>query len=160
MTTQEEDFVQDLFVASTKDYLLIFSDQGMVRWLKVYEIPVATRMAKGKNIVNLLTFSKDEKISAIVAVKEFNPDQYLIFATAQGNVKKTSLSAYNNPRKGGIIGIGLEKGDRLIGVALSNGKSEVLLATRNGKALRFAEKQIRDMGRGAKGVRGISLAKR
>lgn len=159
MTTQEEDFVQDLFVASTKDYLLIFSDQGMVRWLKVYEIPVATRMAKGKNIVNLLTFSKDEKISAIVAVKEFNPDQYLIFATAQGNVKKTSLSAYNNPRKGGIIGIGLEKGDRLIGVALSNGKSEVLLATRNGKALRFAEKQIRDMGRGAKGVRGISLEK-
>jgi DNA gyrase subunit A len=159
MTTQEEDFVQNLFVASTKDYLLIFSDQGMVRWLKVYEIPVASRMAKGKNIVNLLTFSKDEKISAIVAVKEFNPDQYLIFATAQGNVKKTSLSAYNNPRKGGIIGIGLEKGDRLIGVALSNGKSEVLLATRNGKALRFAEKQIRDMGRGAKGVRGISLEK-
>lgn len=159
MTTREEDFVQNLFVASTKDYLLIFSDQGMVRWLKVYEIPVAARMAKGKNIVNLLTFSKDEKISAIVAVKEFNPDQYLIFATALGNVKKTSLSAYNNPRKGGIIGIGLEKGDRLIGVALSNGKSEVLLATRNGKALRFAEKQIRDMGRGAKGVRGISLGK-
>ncbi len=159
MTTQEEDFVQNLFVASTKDYLLIFSDQGMVRWLKVYEIPVASRMAKGKNIINLLTFSKDEKISAIVAVKEFNPDQYLIFATAQGNVKKTSLSAYGNPRKGGIIGIGLEKGDRLIGVALSNGKSEVLLATRNGKALRFAEKQIRDMGRGAKGVRGINLEK-
>ena len=159
MTTQEEDFVQNLFVASTKDYLLIFSDQGMVRWLKVYEIPVASRMAKGKNIINLLTFSKDEKISAIVAVKEFNPDQYLIFATGQGNVKKTSLSAYSNPRKGGIIGIGLEKGDRLIGVALSNGKSEVLLATRNGKALRFAEKQIRDMGRGAKGVRGINLEK-
>src|SRR3989338_84542 len=159
MTTQEEDFVQNLFVASTQDYLLIFSDQGMVRWLKVYEIPVASRMAKGKNIINLLTFSKHEKISAIVAVKEFNPDQYLIFATGQGNVKKTSLSAYSNPRKGGIIGIGLEKGDRLIGVALSNGKSEVLLATRNGKALRFAEKQIRDMGRGAKGVRGINLEK-
>ena len=159
MTTQEEDFVKNLFVASTKDYLVIFSDQGMVRWLKVYEIPVASRTAKGKNIINLLTFSKDEKISAIVAVKEFNPDQYLIFATAQGNVKKTSLSAYSNPRKGGIIGIGLEKGDRLIGVALSNGKSEVLLATRKGKALRFAEKQIRDMGRGAKGVRGINLEK-
>ncbi len=159
MTTQEEDFVKNLFVASTKDYLLIFSDQGMVRWLKVYEIPVASRMAKGKNIINLLTFSKDEKISAIVAVKEFNPDQYLIFATARGNVKKTSLSAYSNPRKGGIIGIGLEKGDRLIGVALSNGKSEVLLATKTGKALRFAEKQIRDMGRGAKGVRGINLGK-
>ncbi len=159
MTTQEEDFVKNLFVASTKDYLLIFSDQGMVRWLKVYEIPVASRVAKGKNIVNLLTFNKDEKISAIVAVKEFNPDQYLIFATAQGNVKKTSLSAYGNPRKAGIIGIGLEHGDRLIGVALSNGKSEVLLATKNGKALRFFEKQIRDMGRSAKGVRGIKLGK-
>ena len=159
MTTQEEDFVKNLFVASTKDYLLIFSDQGMVRWLKVYEIPVASRAAKGKNIVNLLTFNKEEKISAIVGVKEFNPDQYLIFATARGNVKKTSLSAYSNPRRGGIIGIGLEKGDHLIGVALSNGNSEVLLATRNGKALRFAEKQIRDMGRGAKGVRGIRLEK-
>ncbi len=159
MTTQEEDFVKNLFVASTKDYLLIFSDQGMVRWLKVYEIPAASRAAKGKNIVNLLTFNKEEKISAIVGVKEFNPDQYLIFATARGNVKKTSLSAYSNPRRGGIIGIGLEKGDHLIGVALSNGNSEVLLATRNGKALRFPEKQIRDMGRGAKGVRGIRLEK-
>ncbi len=159
MTTQEEDFVNQLFVASSKDYLLIFSNQGVVRWLKVYEIPVASRQAKGKNIINLLTFNKDEQISSIVAVKEFSDDQYIAMATAHGNVKKTKLSAFSNPRKGGIIGITLDKGDKLIGTSLSNGKYDILLATRQGKSLRFNEKMLRDMGRGARGVRGINLAK-
>ena len=159
MTTHEEDFVKQLFVASSKDYLLIFSNNGIVRWLKVYEIPVASRGAKGKNIVNLLSIEKDEQISSIVAVKEFADDQSLVMATARGNVKKTKLSAFSNPRKGGIVGIGLDKCDRLIGTALSNGKYEILLATKTGKSLRFSEKQIRNMGRSAKGVRGMNIAK-
>jgi DNA gyrase subunit A len=159
MTTGEEDFVERMFVASSKDFLLIFSNLGAVRWLKVYEIPVASRTAKGKAIVNLLSFKPEEKISAIVAVKEFREDQFLVFATKMGLVKKTKVSAYNNPRKGGIVGIGLEKGDELIGVALSNGKEDVLLATHQGISLRFPEKQLRDMGRSAKGVRGINLEK-
>ncbi len=160
METKEEDFVEHLFVASSKDYLLIFSNQGTVRWLKVYEIPIASRNAKGKAIVNLLSFNKDEKISSIVAVKEFIDEKYVVAATAQGNVKKTKLSAFSNPRKGGIVGISLEKDDVLIGTAISDGSCEVLLATKEGKAVRFHEKQIRDMGRSAKGVRGISLAKK
>lgn len=159
MTTSEEDFVERMFVASSKDYLLIFSTTGTVRWLKVYEIPVASRTAKGKAIVNLLSFKPEEKISAIVAVKEFRDDQFLVFATKLGQVKKTKVSAYGNPRKGGIVGIGLDKGDELIGVALSNGKEDVLLATHDGIALRFPEKQLRDMGRSARGVKGITLDK-
>ena len=158
MTTREEDFVKQLFVASSKDYLLIFSSLGVVRWLKVYEIPIASRTAKGKNIVNLLSMKSDEQISSIVAVKDFSEDFSLVMATAKGNVKKTNLSLFGNPRKGGIVGITLEKDDRLIGTALSNGRSEVILATREGKALRFPEKNIRGMGRSAKGVRGINLA--
>jgi DNA gyrase subunit A len=158
MTMQEEDFVRHLFVASSKDYLLVFSNKGMVRWLKVYEIPGASREAKGKNIVNLLSIDKDEQISAIVAVKEFLDDLSLVMTTAQGCVKKTKLSAFSNPRKAGIVGITLDKGDRLIATVLSNGKNEVLLATKNGKSLRFSEKQIRDIGRAARGVRGIRLA--
>lgn len=160
MSTREEDFVKQLFIASSKDYLLIFSNLGIVRWLKVYEIPIAARTAKGKNIVNLLSMKNDEHISSIVAVKDFSEGFSLVMATAMGNVKKTNLSLFSNPRKGGIVGISLEKGDRLIGTALSSGKSEVILATREGKALRFPEKNIRSMGRSAKGVRGISLAKK
>ncbi len=159
MTTKEEDFVQHLFVASSKDYLLVFSNSGIVRWLKVYELPIASRIAKGKAIVNLLSFGKEENLSSIVAVKEFTDDQFVVMGTARGNVKKTKLSAFSNPRKGGIVGISLDKGDRLIGTSLSNGKHEILFATKEGKALRFSEKQIRDMGRGARGVRGINLGK-
>jgi DNA gyrase subunit A len=158
MTTRDEDFVKQLFVASSKDYLLIFSNKGVVRWLKVYEIPVSSRTAKGKNIVNLLSMKNDESISSIVAVKEFTDDLSLVMATASGNVKKTKLSAFSNPRKGGIVGINLDKGDQLIGTALSNGKQEILVATKFGKSLRFPEKLIRDMGRAARGVRGIKLA--
>ncbi len=160
MTTADDDFVERMFIASSKDCLLIFSNQGTVRWLKVYEIPVASRTAKGKAIINLLSFKAEEKISAIVAIKEFRDDQFLVFATKQGLVKKTKVSIYSNPRKGGIVGIGLEKDDELISVALSNGKEDVLLATHEGIALRFPEKQLRDMGRSAKGVRGIRLNKK
>ncbi len=159
MATREEDFVKQIFVASSKDYLLIFSNKGIVRWLKVYEIPIASRSAKGKAIVNLLSFQKEEYISSIVAVKDFSDDRFVVMGTAQGNVKKTKLSAFSNPRKGGIVGISLDKGDALIGTAVSSGKHEILLATKQGKALRFSEKQIRDMGRATRGVRGINLAK-
>ena len=159
METKEEDFVKNLFIASSKDYLLIFSSKGIVRWLKVYEIPIASRTAKGKAIVNLLSMANDEAISAIVAVKEFSDTQSLVMATAQGNIKKTLLSAFSNPRKGGIVGITLDKNDQLIGVAISSDKNEAILATKEGKAVRFEAEQIRDMGRGAKGVRGIRLGK-
>ena len=157
MATREEDFVQQLFVASSKDYLLIFSNTGIVRWLKVYEIPVAGKNAKGKNIINLLSISKDEQISSIVAVKDFSDDYYIVMATAKGNIKKTKLSAFSNPRKSGIVGMTLDKDDLLIGTALSKGKHEILLATKDGKSLRFPEKNIRDMGRGARGVKGVNL---
>lgn len=157
MTTGDEDFVERMFVASSKDHLLIFSNTGALRWLKVYEIPVASRTARGKAIINLVSFKPEEKISAIVAVKEFREDQFLVFATKLGQVKKTKLSAYSNPRKGGIVGIGLDAKDELIGVGLSNGKEDVLLATHEGQSLRFPEKQLRDMGRSAHGVRGINL---
>ena len=159
MKTKEEDFVKHLFVASSKDFLLIFTNLGNVHWLKVYEIPVASRTSRGKAIVNLLSLSKDEAITSIVSVKEFSEDLFVVMATAQGTVKKTQLSAFSNPRKGGIIGVTLEKNDFLIGTAVSNGKNEILLATRQGKSLRFSEKNIREMGRAAKGVRGIKLGK-
>jgi len=160
METKEEDFVKRLFVASTKDYLLIFSNQGRLYWLKVYEIPQAGRTAKGKAIVNILEMGKDESISAVIPVKEFIAGNFLVMCTKNGLIKKTDLSAFSNPRKGGIIAITLEKDDQLMGVALSDGSKEVLLATRLGKAIRFQEKQIRDMGRQARGVRGILLDKK
>ena len=159
MATREEDFVKNLFVASSKDYLLIFSNKGIVRWLKVYEIPIASRGAKGKAIVNLISVGSDEQISSILAVKEFSEDQYVVMVTAQGNIKKTTLSTFGNPRKGGLGAMTLEKGDRLIQTAISGGKYDILLATKEGKSLRFPEKLLRDMGRGAKGVRGIKLNK-
>ena len=159
MTTREEDFVKNLFIASSKDYLLIFSNKGVVRWLKVYEIPIASRGAKGKAIVNLISVGNDEQISSILAVKEFPEHQYVVMATAQGVIKKTTLSAFSNPRKGGIVAVTLEKGDRLIQTAISNGKNDILLATKEGKSLRFPEKLLRNMGRAAKGVRGINLNK-
>jgi DNA gyrase subunit A len=159
MTTKEDDFVKQIFVASSKDYLLIFSSVGIVRGIKVYEIPIASRTAKGKAIVNLLSMKADENISSTLAIKEFSEDQFVVMATASGNIKKTKLSAFSNPRKSGIVGVTLDKGDELIGTALSNGKQDILLATKLGKSLRFPEKLLRDMGRAARGVRGISLGK-
>jgi DNA gyrase subunit A len=157
---KEEDFVEHLFVASTKDYLLIFTDKGRVHWLKVYEIPQGSRIAKGRAVINLLQLGSDEELSATIPVKAFSEDQFLVMVTKLGLIKKTRLNEYSNPRKGGIIGITLEEGDELIGVKLTDGEQELLIATRQGKAIRFPESQVRDMGRSAKGVKGISLAKK
>ncbi|MBP7836208.1 MAG: DNA gyrase subunit A [Candidatus Omnitrophica bacterium] len=157
---KEEDFIEHLFVASTKDYLLIFTGKGQVHWLKVYEIPQASRTSKGKAIVNLVQMEQGAKVSSTIPVKEFVPDKYLVMVTRLGQIKKTRLDAYGNPRKAGIIGITLDKGDELIGVEMTDGKQELLIGTRQGKAIRFEEGKVRDMGRGAKGVRAISLAKK
>ena len=132
---KEEDFIEHLFVASTKDYLLIFTDKGQAHWLKVYEIPQASRISKGKAIINLLQVSSEGKIAATIPVQEFSPDKYLVMVTRQGLIKKTCLDAYSNPRKGGIIGITLEKDDALIGVEMTDGKQELLIGTREGKAV-------------------------
>ncbi|MFH1413641.1 MAG: DNA gyrase subunit A [Candidatus Omnitrophota bacterium] len=157
---KDEDFVEHLFIASTKDYLLIFTNQGQGYWLKVYEIPQAGRVSKGKAIVNLIQLAAGANVSSTIPVKEFSEDKFLVMVTRQGMVKKTRLDAYSNPRKGGIIGITLGKGDELIGVNLSDGKQELLIGTREGKSIRFLETKVRDMGRTARGVRGIALAKK
>ena len=157
---KEEDFSEHLFVASTKDYLLIFTDKGQVHWLKVYEIPQASRISKGKAIVNLVQMEPSAKVSSTIPVKEFSSDKYLVMVTKLGQIKKTKLEAYGNPRKGGIIGITLDKLDALIGVEMTDGKQELLIGTRQGKAIRFSEEKVREMGRGARGVRAISLAKK
>ena len=157
---KEEDFIEHLFIASTHDYMLFFTNIGKVHWVKVYDIPQAGKVAKGKAIINLLELEPNEKISAFVPVREFKPDRYLIMATKNGVIKKTSLEAFSHPRKGGIIGIGLEKGDELIGVEMTDGSQEIFLATHEGKAIRFSEEDVRNMGRGAKGVRGIRLGKK
>ncbi len=157
---KEEDFIEHLFVASTHDYLLCFTNKGRVHWLKVYDIPQTSRQAKGKAIVNLVEIPSGEGPAAFVPVREFKEDQFLIMATANGLIKKTALSAYSHPRRGGIVGMGLESGDRLIRVVLSDGHQELLLATSQGKAIRFPETQVRDMGRGAKGVKAMTLGKK
>ncbi len=157
---KEEDFIEHLFIASTHDYILFFTNVGKVHWVKVYDIPQAGKVAKGKAIINLLELEPNEKISAFVPVREFKSDYYLIMATNNGAIKKTSLEAFSHPRKGGIIGITLDKGDELIGVALTDGKQEIFLATQEGKAIRFSEDNVRDMGRAARGVRGIRLGKK
>jgi DNA gyrase subunit A len=157
---QEEDFVEHLFIASTHDYILFFTDKGVVHWLKVYDIPEAGRASKGKAIINLLALASGEKVSAFVPIREFKEGQYLMMVTKNGTIKKTALTAYANPRKGGIIGMGLEKDDCLVEVQLTSGEDEMLIATKEGKAIRFKESQVRDMGRGAKGVKGMSLGKK
>ncbi len=155
--TREEDFVEDLFIASTHSYILFFTTSGKVYWLKVHELPQAGRAARGKAIVNLLNLEKDEKISAFLPVREFQEGRYIIFATKNGTVKKTDLMAYANPRKAGIIAISLDAGDEVIGVRLTDGQQEVILSTRTGQAIRFKEEDVRPMGRAAGGVRGITL---
>ena len=157
---KEEDFVEHLFVASTHDYLLCFTDKGRVHWLRVYDIPQASRQAKGKAIINLLELGTGEQMAAFVPVRGFPENQFLIMLTEKGLIKKTALSAYSHPRRGGIVGMGLEDGDKLIRVLLSDGQQQLLLATEQGKAIRFPELQVRDMGRGAKGVKAITLAKK
>ncbi|MBA2251213.1 MAG: DNA gyrase subunit A [Nitrospirales bacterium] len=157
MGVKDEDFVATLFTASTHDYLLFFTDAGKVFWLKVHEIPEAGRAAKGKAMVNLLALSGDEKVTATLPVKEFRDDQFVFMATRQGVIKKTELSAYGNPRQGGIIALSLDVGDKLIGVQITDGQREILLGTRQGIVIRFKEEEVRPMGRTAHGVRGITL---
>jgi DNA gyrase subunit A len=157
MGIKEEDFVETVFTASTHDYLLFFTDAGKVYWLKVHEIPEAGRAAKGKAMVNLLALSGDEKVTATLPVKEFREDRYVVMATRRGTIKKTELSAYANPRQGGIIALTLDEGDKLIGVEITDGQRQILLGTRQGIVIRFKEEDVRPMGRTAHGVRGISL---
>jgi len=157
MGTKEEDFVASLFTASTRDYLLFFTDAGKVYWLKVHQLPEAGRVAKGKAIINLLQLAENESVTAILPVAEFREDRYVVMATQNGVVKKTELSAYANPRAGGIIALGLEEGDRLIAVHVTNGEEEVLLGTKKGLVIRFPEANVRPMGRTAYGVKGIEL---
>jgi len=148
-----------MFIASTHQYILFFTDRGKVYWLKVHEIPDAGRAARGRSILNILQKEKDEEITAFVTVKEFSDDNYLIMATKKGTVKKTVLSAYGNVRKGGINAIHLLSDDRLIDVRMTDGNNDIVLGTRNGFATRFNEKDVRKMGRTATGVRGVRLGK-
>ena len=159
MQTREEDFVEQLFVASTHDYLLFFTNIGKVHWLKVYQLPLASRIARGKAVVNLLQLQPDERISTVVPIRRFEIDRYLIMATKFGVVKKTSLKAYSNPRQAGIIALNLDDGDELIRVGVTQGDQDILLGTRKGKAIRFNESDARAIGRTARGVKGLRLAK-
>jgi DNA gyrase subunit A len=157
--TKDEDFIEHMFIASTHQYILFFTDRGKVYWLKVHEIPEGGRAARGRSVINLLQKDKDENITAFVAVKEFADDKYLIMATENGTIKKTVLSAYGNVRKGGINAINLVKGDKLIEVKMTDGNNDLVIGTRNGFAIRFNEKDVRNMGRIATGVRGVRLGK-
>ncbi len=153
---KDEDFVERLYIASTHDYLLCFTDQGQLYWLKVYQIPEASRQAKGKHISNLVILQPGETINALIPVRDFTTG-YLFMATKQGTVKKTELQEFSNPRKGGIRAITLDEGDSLVGVEHTDGKAEIIVATQLGNANRFAETDVRPMGRTAAGVRGIRL---
>ena len=159
-TLKDEDFIEHLFIASTHDYVLIFTEDGRCFWLKVHEIPQAGRAAKGKPIVNMINVSPDTKVSAMVAVREFTDDQFLLFATKQGTVKKTALSQYSNPRTTGIKAIKIEDGDELMDVQVTSGTNDIVLATRHGLSIRFHEQDVREMGRDTTGVKGIELGPR
>ncbi len=158
-TLKDEDFIEHLFVASTHDYVLIFTDDGRCFWLKVHEIPQAGRAAKGKPIVNMINVSPDTKVSALVTTRDFPEDQFLLFATKLGTVKKTSLSQYSNPRTVGIKAIKIEAGDELIDVQVTSGTNDIVLATQHGLSIRFHEQDAREMGRDTTGVKGIELSK-
>jgi DNA gyrase subunit A len=154
---KDDDWIEHMWTAQTHDYLMVFTARGQCYWLKVHEIPIGSREARGKPIVNVLALSADERIAAVVPVREFSKDRGLLFVTRKGTVKKTVLSAYKNVRVNGVNAININEGDELIGVQITNGNDEVVLATRNGKAIRFNESNVRAMGRVATGVRGIRL---
>ena len=156
---KEDDFIDTLFIANTHDYVLCFSNKGRVYWVKVYEIPLGSRASRGKPIVNLLQMQPNEKISAVLPVKNFAEDKFVFFSTSDGVVKKTALSDFSNPRKAGIIAIALDDGDNLIGVAQTDGKCDVMLFSNEGKAVRFEEGDVRSTGRDTRGVRGMNLSK-
>ena len=157
MGTKEDDWVEHLFVASTHDYVLFFTQNGQVYWLKVYDIPQGGRAARGKPIVNLIGIKPGERIAAFVTARTFDDSHFLIFTTGNGTVKKTVLSAYGNPRANGINAINIESGDELIDVQVTDGTNDIVLATRLGMSIRFSEKDVREMGRATGGVRGIAL---
>jgi len=160
MDTKEEDFVRYLFIASSHEYMLFFTNLGRVYWRKVHELPKASRTARGRAIVNLLSLGNDERVTAFLPVRNLEEeDKYIFMVTRQGTIKKTALKAFSNPRATGIIAIDLDKGDDLIDVQLTSGEDNILLATHNGMAIRFPEKDVRPMGRAARGVIGIRLDK-
>jgi len=158
--TREDDWVEHLFIASTHDYVMFFTQGGQCYWLKVHEIPQAARAARGKSIVNCIAMKPDERLAALVPVREFSEDKFLLFATMAGVVKKTRLSEYGNPRSSGIRAINVDRGDELIDVQVTDGSNDIVLATRRGMSIRFHEKDVREMGRTATGVRGIALDKK
>ena len=158
--TKEDDWVEHLFIASTHDYVMFFTQQGQCYWLKVHEIPQAARAARGKPIISCIAMKPDERLASLVPVREFSEDQYLLFATKEGVVKKTRLSEFGNPRSVGIRAINIEKGDELIDVQVTDGRNDIVLATHHGMSIRFHEKDVRDMGRTATGVKGIELDKK
>lgn len=153
---KEGDFIEHLFVASTHDYILFFTDQGRVYWLKVYDVPQMSKMAKGRALINLLELKEGENVTSLIPVRNFDGRQ-LVMVTRNGVIKKTELSAYGNPKKGGIIAINLDEGDKLIGVKLTNGKQDIIIGTERGKAIRFNEEDARSMGRVTHGVKAITL---
>ena len=158
--TKEDDWVEHLFIASTHDYVMFFTQQGQCYWLKVHEIPQAARAARGKPIISCIAMKPDERLASLVPVREFSEDQYLLFATKEGVVKKTRLSEFGNPRSVGIRAINIEKRDELIDVQVTDGRNDIVLATCHGMSIRFHEKDVRDMGRTATGVKGIELDKK
>ena len=157
MGTKENDWVEHLFIASTHDYVMFFTENGQVYWLKVYDIPQSARAARGKPIVNCIAIKPDERIASLVPVRQFADDRFLLFATRQGTVKKTVLSAYGNVRTIGINAINIEDGDQLIDVQITDGTNDIVLATRHGMSIRFHEKDVREMGRATAGVKGVEL---
>jgi DNA gyrase subunit A len=154
---KDEDFIDRLFVANTHDTILCFSSRGRAYWLMVYEVPEGTRNSRGRPIVNLFPLVEGEKITAVLPVQQFDEAHYVFMATSMGTVKKTALTAFANPRKAGIIAVSLDDGDHLIGVAITDGECDVMLFSDAGKAVRFAEGDVRPMGREARGVRGMLL---
>jgi DNA gyrase subunit A len=161
LSKKQEDFVADLFVASTHDYFLCFSNLGRLYWLKVHEIPQSSRTSRGKALINLLPIDRDanEHIAAVVPVRTFEPDRFVVMATKNGVVKKTSLDAFSRPRPAGIIAATVRENDEIIAAAITDGEADIFLGTRHGHSIRFPESNVRAMGRTAAGVRGIKLSK-
>ncbi|OGP89151.1 MAG: DNA gyrase subunit A [Deltaproteobacteria bacterium RBG_16_47_11] len=159
INVKEADFVEDLFIASTHDYILFFTDAGKIHWKKVHEIPQAGRLTRGKAIVNLLNLGPQEKVTAILSLKGFTKEKFITFMTRRGVIKKTALEAYSNPRVGGIIAINLDEGDELISTKITDGKNHLFIGTKLGKAIHFPESQVREIGRTARGMKGIKISK-
>ena len=156
--SKEEDFLEHLFIANTHNYMLFFTDKGKCYWLKVYDIPQGGRAARGRAVVNLIGCEPGERVEAFVSVKNFDDDHYIVMSTRNGIVKKTVLSAYGKPRKGGIYAIDIREGDKLIEARITNGEHDILLGTHEGKSIRFSENNIRPSGRKTMGVKGITLS--